>query len=63
MIKINHKLAKELLETKQLAVFTDFGSAINKEEFVIVYQNLEVYLAHRSEFKFELEGIKNDTNK
>jgi hypothetical protein len=50
MIKINHKLAKELLETKQLGVFTDFGSVMDEEEFIIVHKNLEVFLAHKSEF-------------
>jgi hypothetical protein len=56
MKKINKVLACQLLEEKVVGIYCDEGSCIGEDsEFVVVYDKLETYLAHISEF--DVDGI------
>lgn len=57
MIKLTDKVEKVLLEDlqSQLGHYSTFGAGIDDREFVLVYENGEKYLAHKSEF--ECKGV------
>jgi hypothetical protein len=56
MIKINEIVEKTLRKIEGIGIFyEEFGAFIDNDEFIIVYKNNGVYLAHISEF--EQDGV------
>jgi hypothetical protein len=65
MKKINNKLGRQLLEDKIAGIYTSQGAVIDGEEFIVIYDKLNVYLAHISEFEQKglLIRLKNEIKK
>jgi hypothetical protein len=58
MIKLNEQQVNQLENHSEIGKFFDLsdggdGAFIDEEEFVLVYQDTGIYLAHRSEFEFQ----------
>jgi len=64
MIKINNHTATRLLETKEVGIYTSQGAIVDGTEFIIIYNKLETFLAHISEFEQDgfLIKLKNNKN-
>lgn len=55
MIKLTDRVEKILLEDlqSQLGHYSEYGAVIGENDFVIVYEDGNKYLAHSSEFECE----------
>jgi len=58
MIKLNKQQVNQLENHREIGKFFDLsdgqgGAFIDAEEFILVYQDTGIYLAHRSEFEFQ----------
>lgn len=55
MIKLTDRVEKILLEDlqSQLGHYSEYGAVIGENDFVIVYEDGNKYLAHNSEFECE----------
>jgi hypothetical protein len=63
MIKLNEQQVNQLENHREIGKFFDLsdgqgGAFIDEEEFVLVYQDTGIYLAHRSEFEFQEMLVK-----
>lgn len=53
MLKISEKLEQELIKElgKEIGHFSECGAVIGDNEFVLIYKDNDIYLAHKSEFE------------
>jgi len=53
MIEITKEIENFLLSKILLGHYSEFGAIMLDAEFILVYQNNKIYLAHKSEFEYD----------